>query len=920
MLPQNNNLMNMMNNPNPDFRFWTCPHCFHSPDNCPYRPNYNPPINPGYFNIMPQVIPKKPKRTKLNPDKVSIVSNVNEIFATTEINQSFTNELEKPIELYVTFPLNQKLTLMNFVVSIDDKIIISKVMSKEKAEEKYNDAIASGNVGFISSYKDNYNSYSVNIGNIEPKKEVKLTTIFIEMLGTKDLSYEFNIMEKYPGFYYADDEYDDDPSYKSINAVIKIETQSKITRLISPFLNKLTDKNYTYKVKYSQDYKKAEIEYINSNPKFENNDEDKNNLSILFRTENMDKPILYSQYDPILKETAYSITYTYISKNSFEFPSTEKPDEDSTISYEENIINETPRLFIFLVDQSCSMMDKPIELVKKSLLFFIKSLPEGSYFQLIGFGREFKKYNKEPMIYNKENVEKLIELIKTLKADMGGTNIYSPLKNIFEDKSYSKINLNKIIFLLTDGQVDNKNRCITLIDENSDRFRVNAFGLGKEFDKDLIEKCGKAGKGTSYFVDEIEKINSCVFNALNKDLRPFITNVNIKFGNYEEEINSSIITYNPLNDMVYQSDLMNCSFILPGNKELNNLKIIMEGKDQMNTIKREYCFDKIIKLHEGEELSKMIVGNALKNNEELINDEKKEIAFAKKYQVLSKNTALFAEVLNEEKQEQKNLIKVDLTNFHKKSQISMNPNYIQYPPIWYHNIQYMNYMNSMDINNNNIMMGNSMLMNNTNLNNMNNMNMNNMNNMSMNNMNNMGMNNMNMNNMNMNINNMNNMGMNNMNNMGMNNMNNMNMMNMNNNMMSNMIGINNNNFNNNYEEKKVEQNKEEKKQIKKPKKDTNKELDLIMTQDTIEGFWNENNETKKLINIITLSKFNKIKNEIIALNKGENGTKIIYTVLVIYYLKKEYQDELQEFKLIINKAIKFLKKNGIDYNSIVSKI
>ena len=165
--------------------------------------------------------------------------------------------------------------------------------------------------------------------------------------------------------------------------------------------------------------------------------------------------------------------------------------------------------------------------------------------------------------------------------------------------------------------------------------------------------------------------------------------MNIKFGNYEEEINSSIITYNPLNDMVYQSDLMNCSFILPGNKELNNLKIIMEGKDQMNTIKREYCFDKIIKLHEGEELSKMIVGNALKNNKELINDEKKEIAFAKKYQVLSKNTALFAEVLNEEKQEQKNLIKVDLTNFHKKSQIPMNPNNIQYPPIWYHNIQYI---------------------------------------------------------------------------------------------------------------------------------------------------------------------------------------------------------------------------------------
>ena len=41
-------------------------------------------------------------------------------------------------------------------------------------------------------------------------------------------------------------------------------------------------------------------------------------------------------------------------------------------------------------------------------------------------------------------------------------------------------------------------------------------------------------------------------------------------------------------------------------------------------------------------MSKMIIGRALKNNGELIKDEKKEIEFAKKYQILSKNTSLFA--------------------------------------------------------------------------------------------------------------------------------------------------------------------------------------------------------------------------------------------------------------------------------------
>ena len=54
------------------------------------------------------------------------------------------------------------------------------------------------------------------------------------------------------------------------------------------------------------------------------------------------------------------------------------------------------------------MGGKPIELVKQALLLFIQSLPEQSYFQLIGFGSDFKKYNSEPVTYSKENIDATI--------------------------------------------------------------------------------------------------------------------------------------------------------------------------------------------------------------------------------------------------------------------------------------------------------------------------------------------------------------------------------------------------------------------------------------------------------------------------------------------------------------------------------
>ena len=78
------------------------------------------------------------------------------------------------------------------------------------------------------------------------------------------------------------------------------------------------------------------------------------------------------------------------------------------------------------------MSGTPIELASKALLLFLQSLPAGSYYQIIGFGSEYKKYDKIPKKYESKNIKESIKLIENLKADLGGTNIYSPLKEIYD--------------------------------------------------------------------------------------------------------------------------------------------------------------------------------------------------------------------------------------------------------------------------------------------------------------------------------------------------------------------------------------------------------------------------------------------------------------------------------------------------------
>ena len=321
-----------------------------------------------------------------------------------------------------------------------------------------------------------------------------------------------------------------------------------------------------------------------------------------------------------------------------------------------------PGLFIFLIDQSGSMSRNSINIVKNTLLLFIQSLPKQSYFQLIGFGSNFKKYNEEPVIYSNDNVNNIINIINKLEADMGVTDISSPLREIYKcDEAYSKFNLSNNIFILTDGEVDDRKECIDILRYNSNKLRIHSIGIGTNFDKLLIEQCGKLGKGISSFVKEIENLNSVIFDVLNKSLRPYIINIEFEFENYQEEIDSNIIKCSPIDNFTYQNEIMNYSFILPGNKELTNLKIKIKGQQSNNKIEKETIFENVLKLENGEEMSKMIVGKAFKFNAAMLKDEKKEIEFTKKYQILSKNTALFAEVLSKENQQSK-LIKVNLSN------------------------------------------------------------------------------------------------------------------------------------------------------------------------------------------------------------------------------------------------------------------
>ena len=77
-------------------------------------------------------------------------SNVNELFAKTNVTQKFKNKSNDPIELKIYIYKDDNLIFLSFKAKIGDSITTkSKVIKKEKAEIKYSDSISSGNAAIF---------------------------------------------------------------------------------------------------------------------------------------------------------------------------------------------------------------------------------------------------------------------------------------------------------------------------------------------------------------------------------------------------------------------------------------------------------------------------------------------------------------------------------------------------------------------------------------------------------------------------------------------------------------------------------------------------------------------------------------------------------------------------------------------------
>ncbi|KAK6337998.1 hypothetical protein TWF696_001470 [Orbilia brochopaga] len=182
---------------------------------------------------------------------------------------------------------------------------------------------------------------------------------------------------------------------------------------------------------------------------------------------------------------------------------------------------------VFICDRSGSMGGNETQL-RKALAVFLQSLPVGCKFNICSFGSTYRFLWEKSKTYSEETLKEAQAHVSTFKADMGGTEMYPPIKDAIE-RRYKDINLE--LLLLTDGDIWQRDELMSYLREQCKEKTVRMFtlGIGNGVSHALIDGLASVSGGYSQVVQLDEKLDSKVVRMLRAALGQHVSNYTLEF-------------------------------------------------------------------------------------------------------------------------------------------------------------------------------------------------------------------------------------------------------------------------------------------------------------------------------------------------------------------------------------------------------
>jgi Ca-activated chloride channel homolog len=417
--------------------------------------------------------------------------------AEVSVTQRYTNRESVPVEAVYVFPLEESAAVCGFSAKVGERLVVGKVMEREAAFERYDDAMMRGDGAFLLD-QERPNVFTASVGNLRPKETVQVQLRYVSQVSREGnalrLMIPTTVSPRYvpsgPAEVGQSDGERVNPEHASqvpygLSLTVAIDG-TDLARIESPSHPiRTTFGDAGAKIELAREETALDRDFV---------------LIVERRTPEQPKASVIRGDDG----TRYAMV-TFLPQ----------------FNTQEDMGHEV----FFLLDCSGSMMGESIEQARRALSLSVRALGMADTFNIVRFGSSFESLFDSSRRFDEQTLERASEYIRGLDANLGGTEVLNPLRALVEAATDPK--RPRRILLLTDGQVSNEDEVMALARKHAETTRIFSFGIGAGASEHLVRGTARASRGAAEMIHPGERIEPKVLRMFARVRMPVLDDARI---------------------------------------------------------------------------------------------------------------------------------------------------------------------------------------------------------------------------------------------------------------------------------------------------------------------------------------------------------------------------------------------------------
>lgn len=404
---------------------------------------------------------------------VRVEARIENLLSEVTIEQVYSNLEDVNIEAVYTFPLPLGAVLLDMTIQTAAKRLKGVVVGKKEAEGRYEDAITDGDTAIMLEQVDP-GLYTMNVGNLLPEETITISITYAELLTWRNHSLRFFLPTTVAPRY-------GDPSalgiqpHQATTHDLLAKNRFSLTVSICGALAWASIESPSHQIVSSREAEKTVV--------------------------SLKKGLMDRDFVLNISMASGEKSFVHLERDGNGYV--------ALASFQPMFATEGTRAakcITIIVDCSGSMGGDSIAQAREALREILELLRPGDWFNVIRFGSSHEELFPAPVRAEGANLNKARQLLETLDADMGGTEIGTAIAGALEEEAPGDVR--KDVLLITDGEIWDWEEVTALAAEYDYRFFTVGVGasVSEAFVQTLAEVTGGACELVSPNEDMAEKI------------------------------------------------------------------------------------------------------------------------------------------------------------------------------------------------------------------------------------------------------------------------------------------------------------------------------------------------------------------------------------------------------------------------------